>query len=177
TSGKPPAPEWDFLKGSGPSSALQYFADPIGTHAKAGWQARRRESAIRPDEDRRQQDAYKPCNPTQQRVNLQEQRNVACGQLRAERLNQAQSGFNPISHQQRAPDGTVAPAADPWQHQRVGIRAQEPRAAATDTLRLQAESTKRGVTITEMRRDRIANGGLSKHPGGTMRDVLTWGGQ
>ncbi|KXZ46239.1 hypothetical protein GPECTOR_45g109 [Gonium pectorale] len=82
--------------------------------------------------------------------------------------------FNPISHEAHAADGTWRPAAEPWQHQRVGIVAKEPRSAAAETLRMQADTTQRNVGITELRKERIAHGGLSKHPGGTMKEVLTW---
>ncbi|GLC39827.1 hypothetical protein PLESTB_001385000 [Pleodorina starrii] len=159
---------WDFLKGEGPSSALYYYA-PLSKEGafKPGWNTKRPQAAIQQDADRKSYQAYK------------EQRNAAHSELRRERIveSDGKNRFNPISHQTVGPGGSLAPPTDPWQHQKVGIRAQEPRAAAADTLRVQAETTRRNVGITELRKDRIANGGLSKHPGGTMKEVLTWGGQ
>ncbi|GFR53041.1 hypothetical protein Agub_g15741 [Astrephomene gubernaculifera] len=161
-------PKWDFLKGSGPSSALYYYA-PLQKEGafKPGWNTKRPQAVIRQDAERKDFDAYK------------EQRNAACGQLRSERLGEVlgKNRFNPISHQAHGSDGAWAPATDAWQHQRLGIRAQEPRNAASDTLRQQGETARRNISVTELRKERIAHGGLSSHPGGTMKEVLTWGGQ
>ncbi|EFJ45803.1 hypothetical protein VOLCADRAFT_105820 [Volvox carteri f. nagariensis] len=159
---------WDFLKGSGPSSALYYYA-PLSKEGvfKPGWNTKRPQASIRQDADRKSYEAFK------------EQRSLTHGEIRKERIIQCdgKNRFNPISHQSIGPDGSLAPATDAWQHQRVGIPAQEPRFAAADTLRVQADTVRRNVGITELRKDRIANGGLSKHPGGTMKEVLTWAGQ
>ncbi len=73
--------------------------------------------------------------------------------------SQDKNRYNPITGQQRGSDGSLAPVTDPWQHQRVGVKAMEPRAAAADTLKAQAEQQQRSLAITEMRRERIANGG------------------
>ncbi|GLI62833.1 hypothetical protein VaNZ11_005395 [Volvox africanus] len=159
---------WDFLKGSGPSSALYYYA-PLSKEGvfKPGWATKRPQMSIRQDNERKSYEA------------LKEQRSNAFGELRKERIveSDGKNRFNPISHQSVRPDGSWVPEVDAWQHQRVGITAQEPRIAAADSIKVQADTVRRNIAVTELRKERIANGGLSRHPGGTMKEILTWAGQ
>ncbi|KAG2425506.1 hypothetical protein HXX76_013715 [Chlamydomonas incerta] len=161
--------EWDFLKADAntPSSPSHYY-EPLNAKKegefKPGWNTKRRGPAWEAER--------------QAAIVTKEQKNTNCAALRSERLNNAQqaSGFNPIAHTERAADGSWVPATNAWMHQKVGVKQQDPRAAAADTLKHQAEGASRAAAIAEMRKERIAAGGASRPAaGGGAKEALTWG--
>lgn len=92
--------QWDFLKGSGPSSALYYYA-PLQREGafKPGWKTKRPQAAILQDSQRKGDEALKVCDSNtgclpmaKKHLNsvcnnmTQEQQAMRFGEIRKERI-------------------------------------------------------------------------------------------
>eukprot|EP00955_Chlamydomonas_euryale_P054465 355827-Chlamydomonas_euryale.AAC.8 len=90
--------------------------------------------------------------------------------MRADRLSERASNFNPVSGQ---------PAGDAWAHQKPGTRSFETiktyGAFSTSNPAVKAAAQQ---SVYEMRKERIGNSGLSTtmlQKRGTAADCLRWG--